>query len=1216
MPSHPFDPKPYKHNRQYGIDEIVLLCIGKTNSAHSYLGNSERAQNSRVQVSRLEVDHDYAVIPIYNLEWYECINAKLADVDTGWGTYDNGEEDVPRVTCRPRMSVNGKFRQDLFYSVDDGTCEDKTCDDSSVSANLYTLSDGMCDGDNAGKSDTELYGILNNGLIFTIHDPAWDDKEITTVLVSARNQRKLYGDTNWDVFVDTTFDDYTKIGDNIGGAHNRGVSADSLPFNLQRNADDYQYWWRLRCIRHMFTKPHYVGSANYGNRWQEGGGTRLDKGIQYSTAFKTLISKSKGAGGVVHAQGRIDVVQEGTTGDTCTPAGDGSIEASTTRQGRAAYSEEICQPAVEGDSSCDTSTLQQGSTSLEIETSCRNVMYVTEEGNITPNPLTVDGTLSNITDVNFISASGDEEYVVTYAGMGSGMTVGQHMVSRTSRDPKDDKTVGFHVDYKDENDVIDSNTGQQKDRMFISAYDNDTTAAGALTVMRSTNPGFVGINDMAGQAELILPETIFNIQSTGDAVSRITSLNTSHKASVQLSNPDNNLREGFEIEYSQSTARADMSVFKNMGKKTVISIDNNTQRIGLHTVNPNELLTLSKIIDTATISVEEQEIDPSPTADYGKVYVKPVADNDDQTQSLYFEDDTGNVFDLIFNPSSDERMVYTDDSCNTYAGKTPERRDGITSSNNTGLGGGALYNITTQMAIPNGDHNTAVGCNAGMGCITGDDNLFLGKSAGAALVHGNENIFIGDVLSSDPRQTFNHSILIGRGNLSPDISQASVDYTFLLGATDPLLRGTLGPNHGDRHLYLYEGAPLSFQNTGKNDLLTIRPKTTVDGVKSWFEKVESVGNNYPEGTIDFLFTSKGIDGTAIMTEKKLLTLSHNAAAMTNSCSYQVSSPVRPFAELQGDLNIRGTINFCDGTSLGSSDGLIYAPGNGINSSVNTFTGTTEFNLDIEELTFSSDLSGPDTHLAVSTNNLVRKVNIDGLAAIIASGEARITECDSGAGQNHVFTNNSTIEETTCYTNFFGYRAGDKASNSEKSNFIGVEAGSHAVGVSANAVDECSHSNFIGHMAGYEVQNSDHSVFIGNAAGYKADNSRVSVFIGDSAGTSASSARSIGIGDNALESVVGQKNIELTVGMGGGDPARLIVGSQDYKINIGDCIGGDMALKRVSIGDARINPDAVLEVKALTDDVRLQEWKDYNNNVVAYIDKDGKLYVNGGVVYSA
>jgi hypothetical protein len=340
----------------------------------------------------------------------------------------------------------------------------------------------------------------------------------------------------------------------------------------------------------------------------------------------------------------------------------------------------------------------------------------------------------------------------------------------------------------------------------------------------------------------------------------------------------------------------------------------------------------------------------------------------------------------------------------------------------------------------------------------------------------------------------------------------------------------------------------------------------------------------------------------------------------------VSSPARPIALLKGDLNIQGTINFCDGTSLDSSDGLVYAPGSGINSSVNASTGNTEFNLDIDELTFAESVAGESTYLAVTIPDpayhvgfpppVLRKINVDALTDIIAAGQARIVECDGGTGQNHVFTNNSTIEDTTCYTNFFGHRAGDKASNSDFTNFIGAQAGAHEESVPANAVDSCSYSTFIGYRTGWETQNADHSVFIGSSAGYQADNSRVSVFIGDSAGKSANSSRSIGIGDNALEEVVGQKNIELTVGMGGGDPARLIVGTKDYKLNVGDCIGGDMSLKRVSIGDARVDPDAVLEVKAATDGVRLQEWKDYNNNVVAYIDKDGKLYVNGGVVYSA
>ncbi len=1184
----------YGHERQYGIDEVVLLCIGKTNTAWN---TNQPEWRNTTQVSRLEVDHDYAVIPVYNMEWYECINEKLL---VSWGTYEApgpGAPALPRVTCRPRLGVNPRIPQDSSNLDKFTGCEDKKCDGNDSLSNLTVLGEGHCSLENASSDRNPLDCILNNGLIFTIHDPAWSDKEITVVLVSAKNQRKLYGDPTWYNFVDTTFDDYAK-----DGYHNRNLYDTSLPFNLYKDFTDNHYWWRGRLIRN---------SATTGGAGQRGGGSYAigsnDGSPKYSDTFKTLISKARsGTGGTVDAQGSISVIQEGGSDEDCTPAGNGTITASTTREGGAPYSETRCDPPVEGDPSCDASTLQQGSTSLEVEVSCRNVMYITEEENITPNPLTVDGKLSNITDVNFISSSGDESYLVTYAGMASGMTVGQHLVSRTSRDPKDDKTVGFHVDYKDENDAIDSNTGQKKDRMFISAYDNEATSAGALTVMRSTNPGFVGINDIFGQSEIILPETIFNIQSTGDAVTRVTSLNSSHKASIQLLNPDNELREGFEIEYSQSTARADMSMFKNMGKKTVISINRDTNQIGLHTVNPNELLTLSKdITGTATISVEEQTLDPTPTADYGKVYVKPVADNTSQTQSLYFEDDTGNIFDLIFDPSSDYRMVYTDASCNTYAGKTPDRRDDITSSNNTGLGGGALYEITT------GDRNTAVGCNAGRNLTTGDDNLFLGYNAGQNVTTGSDNIILGEH-SATCGANSQSTIIIGKDLITGNCA----DYDFILGYNDPLLYGKLGPNFADRHLYLHREAPLSFESNDQTDLLTIRPKTTVAGVESWFEKVESAGNDYPAGTMDFVFTSKETDGTAIMTEKKLLTLSHDATAMTNSCSYQVSSPARPMATLKGDLNIQGTINFCDGTSLGSSDGLVYAPGSGINSSVNTTTGNTEFNLDIEELVFAGSLSGPDTHLAVSTNGLVRKVNIDGLAAIIASGEARITECDGGVGQNHVFTNNSTIEDTTCYTNFFGHRAGDKASNSDFTNFIGAQAGAHEESVPANAVDSCSYSNFMGYRTGWETQNADHSVFIGSSAGYKADNSRVSVFIGDSAGMSASTSRSIGIGDNALESVVGQKNIELTVGMGGGDPARLIVGSQDYKLNIGDCIGGDMSLKKVSIGDARINPDAVLEVKALADDTRLQEWKDYNNNVVAYIDKDGKLYVNGGVVYSA
>ena len=1203
--SHPFTPDRLEHKRQYGIDEIVLLCIGKTGDT----GKSHTPSASdATQVSRLEVDSAYNVIPVYNLEPWICVNDKLADTVNGWGTYNDGEDDVPRVTCKPRMEANPLIDQHKLGGVDDARCDDKdsyginVTPGATLATNLYGLSDGMCTHVNphygAGAAG-EIYAILNNGLIFTIHDPAWADKEITVVLVSAKHQRKIHGDPHWVNFIDTTFDDFEKNSSDFHlSDHHRNISSNSLPYYPLRDnsvpaiAGEGQ-WWRYRIIGD-WAAPKY----------QSGGGS-TGTSLTYASTFHNLVSKKQGEARTVNAGGSITVLQEGSSSSSCVGDGQPDIEASIIQEGAAPYTEERCEPGIEGDPSCDTSTLQQGSTSLEVETACRNVMYITEEGLITPNPLTEDGTLSNITDVNFIASSGDDSYVVTYAGIEGGMTVGQHMVSRTGRDPKDDKTVGFHVDYKDENDVIDIDTGQKKDRMFISAYDDEAVSAGALTVMRSTDPGFVGINDIVGQSEIILPETIFNVQSTGDAVTRITSLASSHKASVQLLNPSNTLDEGFEIEYSQSTARADMSMFRNMGKKTIISIDRETNKVGIHTVEPNELLTLSSgIIGRATISVQEQVVDPSPTADYGKVYVKPVEGYDSQTQSLYFEDDTGNVFDLIFNPSLDYRMVYFDDNCNTYVGETPDSRDDISGqTDNTAVGCKALYNITT------GDRNTAVGAYAGLGVTDGSDNLFLGKSAGAALVHGDDNILIGDVLSSNASDTFNSNILIGRGNLSP-----AEDYTFLLGDTNPVIRATVGPDFGDRHLYVARDTQFSIESSEQTELLTLRHKNTSEGMESWIEKVDIAGRDNPEGTVDFVFTSKETTGATIMTEK-LLTLSHDAAAMTNSCSYQVSDPARPMATLKGDLNIQGTINFCDGTSLDSSDGLVYAPGSGINSSVNTDTGNTEFNLDIEELSFAASLSGPDTHLAVSTDNILRKVNIDGLAEILSEGEPRIISCGGGTGQNHVFTNNSTIEGNTCYTTFFGFRAGDHAAAASGSNFIGYQAGSHAEGISANAVDSCEHSNFMGYMAGYEVQNADHSVFIGNAAGYKADNSRVSVFIGDSAGTNASSERSIGIGDNALENVTGVYNIEFTAGIGG-DHRLFGQGEISNALAIGTCIAGDMEDKKVSLGDARINPDAVLEVKAFADDTRLQEWKDYNNNVVAYIDKDGKLYVNGGVVYSA
>ena len=58
----------------------------------------------------------------------------------------------------------------------------------------------------------------------------------------------------------------------------------------------------------------------------------------------------------------------------------------------------------------------------------------------------------------------------------------------------------------------------------------------------------------------------------------------------------------------------------------------------------------------------------------------------------------------------------------------------------------------------------------------------------------------------------------------------------------------------------------------------------------------------------------------------------------------------------------------------------------------------------------------------------------------------------------------------------------------------------------------------------------------------------------------------------------------------------------------------MDSKRMSIGQATINPSATLEVRAKSSDttVRLQEWKKADGTVVAYLTQDGDLYIDGTV----
>ena len=868
-----------------------------------------------------------------------------------------------------------------------------------------------------------------------------------------------------------------------------------------------------------------------------------------------------------------------------------------------------------GGGSGSSATTVNGSIDYTSDLVSSDVIYVTSEENITPDPLGPNADLANITDINFIASSGQsstsDPYRVTYSALGSGVTVGQRLVARVSRkssdtnfDPPADRVVGFGIDYIDEKDQI-GYTGQEKDRLTIAAYDDSVFPLNAMVWMRTSSPGLVGISNIKDVARVILPETIFNIQSTGDSIIRNTA-SSEDKSSVQLLVGSNTPTEGMEIEYQRSTRRVDMSLFDDAEKKIVISLDNSNKFVGVHTVTPNELLTLSSgVTGNAALSMQEQTDSAAATDSYGKVYVKPIADSASQTQGIYFLDDGGNEFDLTSGGASNAGTnIYADGQKNTHAGiDSPDSRSDIIDPNDQWRN--TTYGHSALKLIEGGDDNLALGVEAGAALTTGHKNVFLGNYTAPQLITGVGNIVIGDNALNSSVGELSHSIIIGSDNTG----QGTVtDYTFIMGVgTDPFLEGVMGPNVADRYLKVPK-AKFSVTSNQETDWLSLAHNQDepfgVDKVAGIIEKEDTV-NDYPQGGICFNF--KGTEGS-----NSMMTMRHHVAPITETCSYYVPTPERPVMELKGDLNLKGNLNFCDGTHIDSTSGIVMVAGTGLTSNYDASLGNYAFHLDIEEMAQASSLvtaNVNDSYLALSTSGVVGKMNIAQLANYIDSGVSRVLDC-----YNHVLTDTSTIDTTrNCYNNYVGYQAGHLATGWTVSNFIGPLAGMNATMVNPGLATD-SATNFIGHKAGYEAHNSDNSVFIGPNAGYQAANSRLSVFIGDSAGHSASSARSIGIGDNALESVVGTNNLELTVGIGGSDTYRIIRGTQSNKINVGDCLAGDMSIKRLSVGEPTLDPNASLVIRAKDGDttVRLQEWKKSDGTVVAYLDQNGNLYIDGTV----
>ena len=522
-----------------------------------------------------------------------------------------------------------------------------------------------------------------------------------------------------------------------------------------------------------------------------------------------------------------------------------------------------------------------------------NTVYFTRERHI-------DGTdviQNKASGVNFLSSGVD--YDVSYTSLTSGVVIGQKFVSRASRIKNTggvDHVVGFGINYTDAEDEVLS--GQKKDRLTISSYNDATSPLDAITLMRTKGPGLVGITDSSSNP---LPNTIFNIQSTGNAVVRVMSP-TSYDSTLQLLGRSNSATHGLDITYDEGDERADLSMISSSTKTKVISIDDNN--VGIKVESPESDLSVGGEI---SMSQFEYNRTASNNAGFGKIFVTE-GSTSAVPQLLIFQDDEGNKINI--SPNSEDvnsfSTVFGDANGNQFAGfLSPLSRasaDLADNERNISYGPSGLHDLSS------GDDNVAIGYRAGHNIDTGSKNIFVGTNAGGGIRSGQNNVIIGtNVADDEVISSMDNSIFIGSDDLGRN---ATADYSLYIGAGDgyTILKGIMGPNQSDKFLEVPESKFIVSRST---DNITIKHSPNffgTDKVASIFNKNDSFSNN-PDGGIAFTFT--GADGL----EKTFMTMRHHVDHMTTTPSFAVASPERPVMSVSGDINVLGGLRFSDGTSV-------------------------------------------------------------------------------------------------------------------------------------------------------------------------------------------------------------------------------------------------------------------------------------------------------------
>jgi len=814
-----------------------------------------------------------------------------------------------------------------------------------------------------------------------------------------------------------------------------------------------------------------------------------------------------------------------------------------------------------------------------------------------------------------------------------------------------------------------------KDRFSLHIHNGQADILEAITVLRNggtaSQSGLVGITNIQYQPtssampSAILPETIFNVQSSGSCDIRFSSHDFISRSTIQLLSNGNSLASGFQVSYTPLGDNASLNTDDNIPSfsystsNPVVDFDlirpsgGSGVKIGFLSVSEqgyvgigttshkmpdgsqsnlfslNDPLTISHsgLANSGTIAIREQNSTPSSKSDFGKLYVKPKITGD-QTQSLFFLDDGGTEFDIIKSRFDYfDGTLYGDVYGNTFGGwYSPHDRSEKSDRLWNTIVGHAAGSLLTD-----GDSNTILGYFAGSGINSNKSNTVIGATSYTHARQGEGNVILGfknaspaDLSSDIVQDNFSRSIIIGTGlyvGESPDDDTLAIGY----GST-PLVLGKLGSS----------ARFFSVKSTPSADaLLSVDGKDLVFGFTNTLENDYYNTDDRRHSLITIQDTLSELDSESMLSLRfsnqdnvsKTLVDFEPSGTITSTASFTEPTFRTPYMAVSGDIRCLGALRFSDGSVISTAANVDILAATGIAKVTGTADGNHYFRLRyFDTLSDATSLvSGPlDTSTATlalevydSTDTAYRvgKITMDSFTNYLASGYAAAAE-----NCNMIFTDNKYTFDTTRNSRsvVIGCDTASYATGWKNSVMIGNQAG-YAATIANTALETDTSCVFIGDKAGYDADNADNSVFLGSSAGKNADAAENSIFIGNSAGLNSTTSFSIGIGDFALAGFddsdaieAGTRNIEIVAGKLNNQRLMYELGNLNDRLNIQNSIAGFTEHRFISIGDARLAPECPLEARRnetitghnTTPDI--QAW--YNDN-----SRIGRFNASGDLV---